>query len=515
VEFEQVNETPNYELNVFRIRIDDVDSAGSISQIRPASGDLCQGDASEDLRARLTATGTLTADSAQAVLHSDGFYFRCEGVTEGVVASLQHGREFVFEGGRSSGDLCLLDGLTVCVEGLPVVEVSLEPLTPLDTAEPDSAIAGGSSASDLGSGAPAAPSVLSALPTAQEIDITVLQVCLAAVATVVLSLLVALPKKLYASAISGAPMRWAEFTAWLGKGHGPIRRRLAAKLSSPAATPDAKPTADADSTTSDRVGSKAWLVASAGVVAAAVISAFVDPELGFNWGSLRLLLSLVASFLINVVIGWQVAILFAKRLSPGIATAYSFKPWSLLIVALTVALVRVTGLEPGMVFGLVAGVALGRMASRAVESRLAVVQTAYAFAAGLLGWGIYSLAAPSFADNGNAFAQLFLDTASGLAVAGFAAAPLALLPVAGMGGSKVFDWNKRVWFVLYAVGLLGFFVVLMPMPTSWDHVDVALSLWVSVYAAYALLAVVFYLGIVRPWIKPGEDASAEGVEGET
>ncbi len=520
VTFETVTDSPTSNLNTMRQRIDDIDNLSTISAERPASGDICQGDETEDLLARLTATGTLAVEGAQVVMLSDGFYQRCEGVTEGIVASLQHGREFVFEGASATGDLCLLQGLTVCINGLPLVEVTPQPLLPVETLEPQPPLASTApSASELGTGSAAAPSVLSALPPVQEVELTVVQVCLAAAATVVLSLLVAWPKKLYASAISGAPARWAEFTAWLAAGRGPVRRRLAAavvppKKSESGASSDAAATPEPVHEKSDAIGSRAWLIASAGVVAAAVVSAFVDPEIGFNWGSVRLLLSLAASFLLNVVVGWQVAIFFAKRLSPGVATSYTFKPWSLLIVALTVAVVRVTGLEPGMVFGLVAGVAIGRLASQAVESKLALVQTAYAFALGLVGWGIYSAAAPSLQGNGNVFAQLFLDTASGLAVAGFAAAPLALLPVAGMGGSKVYDWNKRVWFALYSAGLLGFLVVLMPMPTSWSTVDVALSVWIGVYLVYALLAVALYLGIVRPWDKSGSEASAEGVDGE-
>lgn len=518
VKFKTVNETAGSDLNSMRMRIDDPGNLSTISQERPASGDLCHGGDPDSLRARLTATATLAEKHAQAVLHSDGFFVECPELTEGIIASLQHGREFAFEGISSSGDVCLLQGLDVCVNGLPLVEVSPLPPTPLQTLEPEPvATSVTSSASDLGSGSAAAPSVLSALPAAQDLEITALQACLAAVATVVLSLLVAWPKKLYASAISGAPARWAEFTTWVAKGRGPVRSRLAAALTPPKksdASAGAGTVTGAESDKCDTIGSRAWLIASAGVIAAAVISAFVDPEIGFNWGSVRLLLSLTASFLMNVVVGWQVAIFFAKRLSPGVATSYSFKPWSLLIVAITVAVVRLTGLEPGMVFGLVAGVAIGRLASQAVESKLAVVQTAYAFVLGLVGWGIYSATAPSLKGNGNVFGQLFLDTASGLAVAGFAAAPLALLPVAGMGGSKVYDWNKRIWFALYAVGLLGFLIVLMPMPTSWSTVDVALGVWIGVYLAYALTAVALYLVIVRPWDTKGAEASAEGVEGE-
>jgi hypothetical protein len=55
----------------------------------------------------------------------------------------------------------------------------------------------------------------------------------------------------------------------------------------------------------------------------------------------------------------------------------------------------------------------------------------------------------------------------------------------------------------YAVGLLGFFLVLMPMPFAWDGVRASLWAWVGLYLAYAAVAVALWLVTVRPWVRTG------------
>ena len=96
-----------------------------------------------------------------------------------------------------------------------------------------------------------------------------------------------------------------------------------------------------------------------------------------------------------------------------------------------------------------------------------------------------------------------------MAVGGIAALPIALVPLRGLTGHDVFRWNRLAWGAAYAVGLIGFFVVLMPMPFSWAGVHINLWVWVGVYVGYALLAVVAWLVISRPW-KPQKEAAQDG-----
>jgi hypothetical protein len=86
-----------------------------------------------------------------------------------------------------------------------------------------------------------------------------------------------------------------------------------------------------------------------------------------------------------------------------------------------------------------------------------------------------------------------------------------LLPVRGLVGRDVWQWNRAAWAVSYAVGLAGFLLVLMPMPFSWATVSASIWAWGGLYAAYALAALGVWLAVERPWRRaPREKAVGPG-----
>jgi len=335
-------------------------------------------------------------------------------------------------------------------------------------------------ASLLVSGDPAAPSVLSALVPPAELVVTAQQLGWAALLTVILVLLVAFPSALLNGAVEAGAGR---LEAWRAQ-----RRR--------AAVQDGEPATDATASATWRTS---WWWAATGVLAAAVISAFVDPAFGFTVGSLRVVLSIAVSFLVDVVLGWLVVIWIMSRVQPGVTHAYSFKPLTLLVVVAAVVFTRLTGFEPGIVFGLVAGVAFASLPGAVSKARSTLVSVGYAFGLALVAWVLYGLAAPAIGDSFGA--TLVGETLAGITVGGMSALPLALLPVGGLPGRSLWEWRRPVWAGCYTVGLLAFFIVLMPMPFAWAEVGWELWAWIGMYAAYAGVAVIAWLVLVRPWKK--------------
>ena len=320
--------------------------------------------------------------------------------------------------------------------------------------------------SRLASGDPAAPSVLSGLRPPAEAGITPQQVALAALVTVILVLLMTFPTSLLNGAIDTASER---LTAW--------RERRGA----------AKPPRWTGS----------WWWAALGVLAAALISAFVDPQFGANPGSLRVLLSIALSFALEVVLGWVVLLWLMRRFAPGAASSFSFRPLSLLVVMAAVVFTRITGFEPGIVFGLVAGLGFAATMGVAARARTTLVPLAYAFALALAAWLSYGLVAGS---SGDSFGlTLLAETLASLTVGGIVALPLALMPVKGLGGHAVWQADRRLWAACYGIGLFAFFVVLMPMPSSWAGIGWELWAWIGAYVAYAAVAVIAWAVAKQPW----------------
>jgi hypothetical protein len=290
---------------------------------------------------------------------------------------------------------------------------------------------------------------------------------------VVLVLLVAFPAHLLNTAAEHGTDR---FTTWLAS----VRRR---RIELPAVL--------------QRGGG--WPLAGAGVVVASLISAFVDPRFGTDAaGSLRIFGSILLAFLLDVAAGWVVLLLVLRRTQPDAGARLRFAPASLLLVLAAVLFSRVTGFEPGIVFGLVAGVVVGATLATAAKARVALLGLGWSFGVGLVAWILYAIIGAAAPDPGPA-GMFVQETLSAAAIGGMAVLPVALFPLRGMAGYDVFRWNRVVWGIAYLVGLFGFFFVLMPMPFAWQGVPLELGVWVGLYLAYAIGAVAIWAAITRPW----------------
>jgi hypothetical protein len=249
-----------------------------------------------------------------------------------------------------------------------------------------------------------------------------------------------------------------------------------------------------------------WPLAIAGVVVASVISAFVDPRFGQDaGGSLRIVGSILLGFVLDVAVGWLLILLFLRRTMPDAKARLRFAPASLLLVVAAVVFSRVTGFQPGIVFGLVAGVVIGTALATAQKARIALLGLGYTFALGVVAWIVYTVVTTVSGPHPSVGGLFVQETVSAIAVGGMAALPVALFPLRGMTGYEIFTWNRLVWAAAYAVGLVGFFFVLMPMPYAWQGVPLELGVWVGLYVLYAVVAVAIWAIITRPWVRKTAD----------
>jgi hypothetical protein len=243
-----------------------------------------------------------------------------------------------------------------------------------------------------------------------------------------------------------------------------------------------------------------WPLAIAGVVVASVISAFVDPRFGADPGSsLRIIASILLAFIVDVALGWVLLLLFLRRTMPDAQARLRFVPASLLLVVAAVVFSRITGFQPGIVFGLVAGVVIGATIARTDKARVALLGLGYSFAAGVLGWIGFAIVAAVAGRDPSAGLVFLQETLSAIAIGGMAILPVALFPLRGMTGFDIFIWNRVIWGVAYGIGLFGFFFVLMPAPFAWQGVPLQLGAWVGLYLVYAVAAVGIWAAVTRPW----------------
>jgi hypothetical protein len=351
------------------------------------------------------------------------------------------------------------------------------------------------------------PSVLSTLPVAAT-GLTPANILWAAAATVVLVLLIALPSHLLNSATEAGTDRVSAWWKRTRKRARPDAAAAGPATDEPATDEPATDEPATDAAPAKPVNFAGWPLAAVGVLAASLISSFVDPSFGFNAASIRVFLSILLSFLLDAVLGWFLLILLVRRANPKATATFHFTPASLLIVVVAVLFTRLTGFAPGIVFGLVAGVAFGAIIATAEKARLAMVSLGYSFVLAIIGWAGYSAIADSVGAHPAAPVIFAQETLSSMAIGGIAALPIVLIPLRGMAGFEIFRWNRWIWASAYAMGLLSFFVVLMPKPFSWATVGLSIWTWAGIYLAYAIVAVVLWLVITRPWRKGDDEVSA-------
>ena len=322
------------------------------------------------------------------------------------------------------------------------------------------------------------PSVLSDLRTFTEALPTPAQTGVIAGGAVVLMLVVGWPANLLNSFVG---TRYDGLVRWL---QSRFRRR---KKEAPDAAP--KPS---------RL--PGWLMWP-GFALAAVIGAFVDPDFGWNPMSVRVVLTLFASFVLFNVVTWAIVRVIARRLQPESDPVLRFRWGSLFLVALAVVVARLLQLEPGIIFGLVAGVAYGTALRASRSAAIALVGSGFGLALALVAWVAYSLLAPTAAVSpGSIPLVVGTEFLAAVTVKGVSSLPLALLPLGTLDGAKIARWRRVVWAVAYAIGLAAFMLVLLTIPKAWGAIPGDFVRWLVLFGSYALIAVVLW-AVNAWWVK--------------
>jgi hypothetical protein len=233
-----------------------------------------------------------------------------------------------------------------------------------------------------------------------------------------------------------------------------------------------------------------------GFALAAILGAFVDPAFGLNPMSLRLVLSLFVSFLLFNLAAWAVVRAVARRIQPDSQPYLRFRWGSLALVAVAVLVARLLELQPGVIFGLVAGIAYAVTLQASRSAIITLVGSGFGLALAMVAWVGYSLLAPG-SDSGNAVLVFVVEFLSGMTIKGVATLPLSLLPIGTLDGAKVIKWNRWAWGVAYAVGLAAFMVVLLTIPKAWGEIPGDFARWMVLFGLYALFAVVTWAINVR------------------
>ena len=314
-------------------------------------------------------------------------------------------------------------------------------------------------------------SFVGSLPTPLEISLDPVVVATGAAAAAGVVLLVPFPGALFNSTWEANA---DEIARW-GRG---IRRRLRRILSG----------RDGESFWKRPIGIGVFFVLSA------VLYSFLDPTFGLAdiGASLVTFAGMLGGLVVGTLVFALPTVVF-HWLSTREFGRLRVLPGTIAVAAACVLVTRLTGFQPGYLYGLVIGFIFATELAPAAEGRSAFIAALWMLVVALAAWVVLIPVGAAAADG--TFGPMVLQaTLTTLVVGGLEGVAIGLLPLRFLPGEAVLAWNRRAWAVLFGIGVFAFLHVLVN-PSSGYLADTERAPLLTIVA----LLVVFGAASIGLW----------------
>ena len=210
------------------------------------------------------------------------------------------------------------------------------------------------------------------------------------------------------------------------------------------------------------------------------------PDFGFNGASVRLTLAMLLA-VVAINVGLTAIVMRVAHRAFDVRAMLQPMPAALALVGISVLVSRLAGISPGFLFGVVLGVVYARELRLRDEGRLGALGVGLTIAAGLLAWLGYGIA--STASGPGFWNNLAIETFAAITLEALGTLVIALLPIDFLDGRTIFRWSKPAWIGLYAVTLLVFLFVVVPMSGNWGTMSAPIFGWGTLFVVFGVVAI--------------------------
>ncbi len=252
------------------------------------------------------------------------------------------------------------------------------------------------------------------------------------------------------------------------------------------------------------------------LVAGTMLGGLLDPNFGANTASYALtvgiLLSILVAALVAVVGGW----VFRSSTHRPRDWYLQAIPSALLITVVCVVISRVTGFQPGYLYGVLGGAVFAAAMDRRSDGKAEVTVTLTVLAVALGAWVAFE-PVTRLAD-GSSVAFWLLSTDAFLAalfIGGIEGLLFGLIPLRFLPGYRVKDWTWFVWVPVMGMVLFTFVhVLLMPEAGYLGRSTTAsVTLTLALFVAFGVGSGLFWLWFrLRPTPGEGHEPPQPGVD---
>ncbi|HEU0132404.1 MAG TPA: FGLLP motif-containing membrane protein [Mycobacteriales bacterium] len=235
-------------------------------------------------------------------------------------------------------------------------------------------------------------------------------------------------------------------------------------------------------------------------VAAAVLGTLLDPAAAFDGATARLFAGLLVGVTTVTLLFNAAQLAYHRR--RGVRGVLRVLPGALVVAGACVLVTRLTGFQPGYLYGLVAGFAFAGTVSERDEGVSTFASSLWVLLVAVVAWLAWL---PVDHAVGTATPSLPLgladSTLSAIALGGLEGLVVGLVPVRGLPGHAVFRWSRRAWVAAYTLVLFVFVHVLLRSPAEESRPD--LLLWAVLFVGYGFVSVAFWAWFRRRPVSSG------------
>ncbi|MEX2547705.1 MAG: FGLLP motif-containing membrane protein [Chloroflexota bacterium] len=228
------------------------------------------------------------------------------------------------------------------------------------------------------------------------------------------------------------------------------------------------------------------------IVATALLYAFLDPTFGFSLTSVATFVGLALGLFV-VLFAYGLPLVLVSR-SRGLPLTVRALPATLLVGVACVLISRFVNFQPGYLYGLIIGFFFAHGIPRAQEGRAEAIAAASSLLVAFVAWVALALLRGGAGGAGDLVTAMLSAATVTIVVAGLENAVFAMLPLRFLPGAAVYEWNRRVWIVLIALGLFGFAHVLLNPSAGYlaDTTRTSFFTLILLLAAFGIASVLFW-----------------------
>src|ERR1700694_4064503 len=233
----------------------------------------------------------------------------------------------------------------------------------------------------------------------------------------------------------------------------------------------------------------------------AFLAGFVDPHFGPNLVGLETVLANLTAIVFTSLTVTAVGALALRALHriPGHFRIYR---GGIVLALGCVALSRLTGAEPGYIYGVMLAYVAAKAAElpRPRQGRLAAISYAVLLVLSLLIWLLWipvkPAAAAALRDAPTAPTTVFLLTVGAAMatffVAGVSSMLFSLLPMRFLDGEKLVSWHRLPWLVLFSLGMFLYVHVVLASSANAPHQGRTYATAIGLFLFFGVSSTVFW-----------------------